>query len=80
VGAELADGPVGDDGDAVAAKDGAEAVGDEDDGAAGQDPFHGGDQRLLGDRVDLGGHLVQDHDRGRGQRGAGQGQDLLLAQ
>src|SRR5688500_7471005 len=64
--------------DAVGAMDGGQAVGDDDRGAAGEQPLERRLDELLGLGVDRGGGLVEDQDARVEGQGAGEGEELLL--
>ncbi len=78
VGAGLAQPPVVQHEDAVGVLHGGEAVGDDDRGAARQEPGEGVPDQELGFGVDAGGRLVQDQDLRIVGEGAGEGEQLLL--
>ena len=79
VGAALAQGAFVHDEDGVGGLDRAEAVGDQDAGAACDHAREGEADAVFGLGVDRAGGLVEDEDRWRVGEGAGEGDELLLA-
>ena len=79
VGALLGDPAAFEDDDLAGAADRREAVGDDDRGAALQQPLQALLDRLLGAHVDVGGRLVEDQDARLGQQRPGEGDELALA-
>ena len=77
--AALDDAPVLDDADEVGVADRTQAVGDDQGGAAAQQPFQRGLDERLGDGVHVGRRLVQNEDARVGQDGAGDAHQLPLA-
>ena len=65
--------------DAVGSADGAQAVGDDDGGASCSSRSQALLDQGFGDGVDIGGGLVQDEDARVGQDGAGDADELALA-
>ncbi len=65
--------------DAVGVLNGAEAVGDDDGGAAGEQAIEGFANHHLGARVDAGGGLVEDQELGIVRQSAGEADQLALA-
>ena len=65
--------------DGVGGLDGAEAVRDEDAGAAGDHAGEGEADAVLGVGIDGAGGFVEDEDGGRVGEGAGEADELLLA-
>ena len=78
VGALLAELAFVHDEDGVGALDGAEAVGDQDAGAAGDHAGEGEAHAVFGVGVDGAGGFVEDEDAGVVREGAGEGDELLL--
>ncbi len=66
--------------DAVGAADGAETVGDDDGGASVEETFEGLLDLGFGDGIDIGGGFIQDEDAGGGEHGAGDADELALAE
>ena len=79
MGAALAELALVHDEDGVGGLNGAEAVGDEDAGAAGDHAGEGEADAVFGVGVDGAGGLVEDEDGGRVGEGAGEADELLLA-
>lgn len=79
VGAGFDDAAVFDHGDEVGVADGAEAVGDDEAGAAGHETREAPLDEALGLGVEVAGGLVEDQDFRIGEDGAGDGEALLLA-
>src|SRR6185295_8709768 len=77
--AGLGDAAVFQDDDEVGGFHGAEAVGDDEDGAVDHDEFQGAADEVFGFRVDGGEGVIQDEDAGVGDDGAGDGEALPLA-
>jgi len=79
VGAPFHDAALVDHENLVRVDDGGKAVGDDEGGAALQEPFQGPLDEALRLHVHAGGGLVQDEDAGIGQERAGEGNELPLA-
>ena len=79
MGALLDDLAVFQDDDLAGAADRAEAVGDDDRGAAVEEALEAFLDRFLGPDVDVGGRLVEDQDPRFGEEGPREGDQLALA-
>ena len=80
MGAALDDAAIAEDEDEVGLADGAEAVGDDEAGAAAQEQGEGGLEAGFGDGVDGAGGFVEDEDARVGEEGAGEANELALAE
>jgi len=79
VGAALDDAAVFHDNDEIGAAERAEAVGDDEGGAAGDGAIEGGEDLVFGFGIDRGGGIVEEENRRFEEDGAGDGETLALS-
>ncbi len=80
VGASFDDAAPIEDEDGVGASDGAQAMGDDEGGSAGDEAIEGLLEAVLGEGIDGGGGLVENEESRVGEHGAGEADELALAE